>query len=326
MRSALGQTLEAIEVIVVVDGPDEPTVQALGAIGDSRLIVKALSRNHGPAAARNEGVEVARGRWIAFLDHDDEWLPTKLGIQLRTAQLSTFPNPIVSCRFIKRSETSDVLLPRRLPAPGEPMSEYLFRRTRLFGGEGLVQTSTIVTAKELLQKVPFRAALRRHDDIDWLLRASMRDDTVVQFVTTSEPLAIWHREKHLQTISSQKDWHFSLSWIQENRRLVIPRAYASFLLTWISAHAIEQGDRSAFWPLLKEALRHVALSGLQVCVIVGFWLMPRTPRQRFSDFVADRYRFRSNISSIELSPSRRRHSAAECNSLVPGLTRIPVLH
>ena len=279
VRSALRQTLEAIEVIVVVDGPDGPTVQALGAIGDSRLIVKALSRNLGPAEARNEGVEVARGRWIAFLDHDDEWLPNKLDIQLRTAQQSTFQDPIVSCRFIKRSETTDVLLPRRLPAPGEPMSEYLFRRTRLFGGEGLVQTSTIFTAKELLQKVPFRSESRRHDDIDWLLRASMRDDTAVQFVTTFEPLAIWHREEHLETISSQKDWYFSLSWIQQNRCLVTPRAYASFLLTWVSANAIAQGDRSAFWPLVKEAYRNGTPSILDGIVFVGIWLIPQGLRR-----------------------------------------------
>ncbi|MDE3051520.1 MAG: glycosyltransferase [Nitrospirota bacterium] len=282
VRSALRQTLDAIEVIVVVDGSDEATVQALGPIGDSRLIVKPLSRNLGPAEARNAGVEAARGRWIAFLDHDDEWLPNKLDLQLCTARQSTFRHPIISCRFIKRSETTDVVLPRRLPASGELMSEYLFRRTRLFGGEGLVQTSTIFTAKELLQKVPFRTESRRHDDIDWLFRASRRDDTVVQFVTASEPLAIWHREEHLQTISSQKDWRFSLSWIQQNRYLVTPRAYASFLLTWLSANAIEQGDRSAFWLLVKDAYRHGAPSALDVCVFVGIWLIPQGLRRWFA--------------------------------------------
>lgn len=93
-----------------------------------------------------------------------------------------------------------------------------------------MQTSTVFTAKGLLQKVPFRAESRTHDDIDWLLRASMCDDTAVQFVTTPEPLAIRHKEEHLQTIS--------------------------ILLTWVSANAIEQGNRSAFWLLFKEACRN----------------------------------------------------------------------
>lgn len=274
VNSALQQTLDAIEVVVVVDGPDEATVQALDAIKDPRLLVKPLSHNLGPAEARNAGVEAARGRWIALLDHDDEWFPNKLDIQLCTAQQSALQHPIISCRFIKRSETIDVMLPRRLPAPGEPMSEYLFRRTRLFGGEGLVQTSTIFTTKQLLRKVPFRAESQRHDDLDWLLRASMRDETAVLFVANPEPLAIWHREEKLQTISSNKDWRFSFSWIQQNRHLVTSRAYVSFLLTWVSANAIEQGDRSAFWPLLKEACRHGTPGILDGIVFVGIWLIP----------------------------------------------------
>ena len=238
--------------------------------------------------ARNAGVEAARGRWIAFLDDDDEWLPSKLDLQLRTAQQSTFQYPIVSCRFIKRSKTTNVMLPRRLPASGEAINEYLFRRTRLFGGECLVQTSTIFTTKELLQKVPFRAESRRHDDIDWLLCASMRDDTAVEFVTAPEPLAIWHREGNGATISSQKDWRFSFSWIQQNRHLVSSRAYASFLLTWVSSNAIAQRDRSAFWLLLKEAFQHGAPSLLDVCVFLGIWLIPRGPREHLSDIVVSR--------------------------------------
>jgi len=282
IRSALRQTLEAIEVIVVVDGPDEATAQAVGGVADSRLFIRFLSRNVGPAEARNAGVEEARGQWVAFLDHDDEWLPNKLDIQLRTAQESTFQHPIVSCRLIKRSETSDDVLPWRLPGSDEPMCEYLFRRTRLFGGEGLVPSSTIFTTRELLLKVPFRAASRRHDDIDWLLRAAVLDDTKVQFVTEPEPLAIWHREEKLRTISSIKDWGFSFSWIQQNCNLVTSRAYASFLLTWVSANAIEQGDRSAFWPLLKEACRRGAPSAVDFCVFTGIWLIPQRLRQWLS--------------------------------------------
>ena len=58
-----------------------------------------------------------------------------------------------------------------------------------------------------------------------------------------------------------------------------PRAYASFLLTWISAHAIEQGDRSAFWPLLKEAFRHGTPRILDGIVFLGIWLIPQGLRR-----------------------------------------------
>ncbi len=78
VRSALAQTLDAIEVIVVVDGPDEATLQALRQIDDARLRVKTLPRNLGPGEARNAGVGEAQSRWIAFLDDDDEWFPRNL--------------------------------------------------------------------------------------------------------------------------------------------------------------------------------------------------------------------------------------------------------
>ncbi|SPP63644.1 glycosyltransferase family 2 protein [Nitrospira lenta] len=280
VRSALRQTLETIEVVVIVDGPDDATVAALGEVEDSRLLVKVLSRHLGPAGARNAGVDAAQGRWIAFLDHDDEWFPSKLDLQLCLAQQSALQHPIISCSFIKRSATADVLLPHRLPAPGELMSDYLFRRTGFFGGGELIQTSTIFTSRTLLQQCPFRQETGRHDDLDWLLRASLRHDTTVQFVATGEPLAIWHRPEHLETISSRKDWWFSFSWIQQNRHLVTSRAYASFLLTWVSANAIEQGDRSAFWPILKEAFRHGTPGILDGIVFAGIWLIPQAWRRR----------------------------------------------
>jgi cytochrome P450/glycosyltransferase involved in cell wall biosynthesis len=303
VRSALAQTFKPIEVIVVIDGPDEPTKEALAALNEPRLIVKPLPRNLGVAEARNAGVDAARGRWIAFLDDDDEWLPDKLNIQLRTARHSMFQDPIVACHLIKRSETIDVVLPRRWPAPDEPMSEYLFRRTRWFGVEGVVLSSAILTTKNLLQQVRFRAELRRHEDLDWLLRASRLSGAKLQFVATAEPLVIWNKEEQRETLSTSKDWRFSLSWIQHNRHLVTPRAYASFLLTWLSANAVQERDRSAFRPLLKEAFRQGAPSALDICVFFGIWLMPRRPRQCLSEIFTGRSRLKSSASTTEYPSS-----------------------
>jgi glycosyltransferase involved in cell wall biosynthesis len=78
VRSALQQTHSELEVIVVIDGPDPKTAQALTGFNDSRLRIVQMERNVGGSDARNAGVQAARGRWIAFLDDDDEWLPHKL--------------------------------------------------------------------------------------------------------------------------------------------------------------------------------------------------------------------------------------------------------
>src|SRR5215467_957827 len=122
VRSTLAQTLHDIEVIVVVDGPDDATESALATISDPRLRVVTLSDQGGAPNARNVGVREARAPWTAFLDDDDEWLPHKLAIQSDLAKTAGVPMPIVACRLINRTPRAEFVMPRRLPAPNEPLS------------------------------------------------------------------------------------------------------------------------------------------------------------------------------------------------------------
>ena len=83
IRSALAQTYEAIEVIVVDDNGNGTAecqyVQSLvKSIDDERLRLVCNKVNLGGAEARNVGIEQSRGSYVAFLDDDDEYLPTKI--------------------------------------------------------------------------------------------------------------------------------------------------------------------------------------------------------------------------------------------------------
>lgn len=80
VHSALGQTFQDLEVIVVDDGSKDGTLAALEQFGN-RIRVHQQA-NGGVAKARNTGVSLATGDWIAFLDADDLWLPEKLERQL----------------------------------------------------------------------------------------------------------------------------------------------------------------------------------------------------------------------------------------------------
>ncbi len=78
--SVLSQENVLLEVIVIDDGSTDGTREM---IRDRFPQVEYFfQKNQGPAAARNRGIEKARGKWVAFLDSDDEWLPGKLKAQL----------------------------------------------------------------------------------------------------------------------------------------------------------------------------------------------------------------------------------------------------
>ncbi len=77
VASALAQTLPPDEVIVVDDGSSDGTAAALRAEFGTRIVV-IEQQNRGVSAARNRAVEAAHSEWVAFLDSDDLWLPTKL--------------------------------------------------------------------------------------------------------------------------------------------------------------------------------------------------------------------------------------------------------
>jgi glycosyltransferase involved in cell wall biosynthesis len=88
IQSVLRQTWSHIEVIVVDDCSEDGTTAVVEAIKDPRVQLLRMDRNSGPSAARNRGIEASRGRWIAFQDSDDEWLPEKLALQMaRIAEL-----------------------------------------------------------------------------------------------------------------------------------------------------------------------------------------------------------------------------------------------
>ena len=79
ITSVLNQTLPAVEIIVVDDGSTDDTRNTLDTYGSR--IRYLYQQNRGASAARNAGVLAANCEWVAFLDHDDEWYPTKLACQ-----------------------------------------------------------------------------------------------------------------------------------------------------------------------------------------------------------------------------------------------------
>jgi glycosyltransferase involved in cell wall biosynthesis len=86
LESILAQRGVELEAVVVDDGSTDGTAEDLAARGDPRLRVVRNEPAQGVARARNRGLDVARGAWVAFCDDDDLWAPDKLRSQLDAAE------------------------------------------------------------------------------------------------------------------------------------------------------------------------------------------------------------------------------------------------
>lgn len=90
--SVLRQTYSNWEMILINDCSPDHSMAIIGKLckGDSRFKVINLPRNSGAAIARNKGIELALGKYIAFLDADDLWLPQKLEKQVNLLENSPY--------------------------------------------------------------------------------------------------------------------------------------------------------------------------------------------------------------------------------------------
>jgi glycosyltransferase involved in cell wall biosynthesis len=88
LQCALGQWRVSVEVVVVDDASSDGTREYLSQVTDDRVRVIRNAEPAGVAVARNRGIGVARSPWIAFLDDDDLWAPTKLHKQLAATRRS----------------------------------------------------------------------------------------------------------------------------------------------------------------------------------------------------------------------------------------------
>jgi glycosyltransferase involved in cell wall biosynthesis len=295
VRSALAQTYPNIEVIVVVDGPDEATVSALEAIraSDARLCILPLPQCVGACDTRNAGIKAAKGDWIALLDDDDEWLPEKLEKQMALGMSSSHRFPVIFSKFIWRSPDKECVWP--LAQPFVPIADFLMLRSGFALGEGTLQTSTYVARTELFQTCMFTSGLPRHQDLDWLIRIFELPGVGLEFVP--EPLSIWYVDRNRAAIGNRDDWQSSLKWVNQMRSRLSPESYASFVLLYVGASASNQRDWRAFLPLLTIAVRKGRPTRVHLLIYFVRWMIPRNLRISLRAMVEKR-RERSETANV----------------------------
>ena len=166
IRSVLAQTFRDFELIVVDDGSRTDTGAVLAAFDDPRIRFTRHARNRGNAAARNTGIGEARGRYLAFLDDDDEWDPEKLALQVPALRDSTADVALVYCGRRVLSDGRQV----RVDAPGVEGDVFDALLAR-----GLMSCPSVLLRAEVLERIGgFDETLPRGVDSD-LWRRIARD-------------------------------------------------------------------------------------------------------------------------------------------------------
>ena len=125
----------------------------------------------------------------------------------------------------------------------------------------------------LFERVGFDEGLNRYVDLDWLLRAERIEGFALVFVPGA-PLSVYSIDERRARISNEPDWRRDVAWIRERRHLVTRRAYGGYLLTQASIRAERSRDRSAFFPLLREALTSGRVSLGEVVFHTGNTFLP----------------------------------------------------
>jgi glycosyltransferase involved in cell wall biosynthesis len=167
--TVLAQTWTDFELIIVDDGSEDETRDVCMRLctRDSRVRYIYQS-NKGPNAARNAGVHAAQGRFIAFLDSDDLWEPTKLAKQLDIAETEANVG-LVYCDWAYITEAGEIRPGVNPPDLGLPsMYESLLYSNAVHGS-----ASAVLIRKECFDSVGlFDEALRYMEDWDMWLRVA----------------------------------------------------------------------------------------------------------------------------------------------------------
>ena len=164
VRSVLDQSYSNLECIVVDDGSTDGTAEQLRTINDDRIRLIRHETNRGASAARNTGIRESRAEFIAFLDSDDEWLPSKLARQVPFLLSQPESVGLVYC-WMDYVDPAGTVLHQHHPTLSGHVFEHTLDQQRLGG------CPTLLLPKSVAEAVGgFDESLPRGNDGDFIRR------------------------------------------------------------------------------------------------------------------------------------------------------------
>lgn len=170
-KSVLNQTHKDIELIIVDDCSSDNTEEVVAELSkqDSRVRYIRHENNLGACAARNTGIDAAKGEYIAFQDSDDAWKPEKLERQIEV--LNKYGADICFCKMRRHNYPASVN--PIYPELSEGIVDYEVLISKYHAS-----TQTILSKAEICQKHRFDTEIKKCQDLDWCVRAGRNNLTV----------------------------------------------------------------------------------------------------------------------------------------------------
>jgi glycosyltransferase involved in cell wall biosynthesis len=274
--SVLAQRRDDVEVLVIDDGSTDDTADVMARYGAAVRYIR--QENAGVAAARNHGIAESRGRYVAFLDADDTWLPRKLDLQLDVMR----GRPGTSACFSAFTVVDSNLTPIRISRSATSTLEDLLLRGNVVGS-----ICTVICDRSLLELTGgFDLALSQCADWDMWVRLATKTD----FLYVDEPLVTYRQHDSNMSRNAPLLERDSLSVLEKGfampglseplrakRRIAFARNYMVLAGTYFRAHFYADFARCA--------ARAVAMDPRQAAYLLEFparvvdRMLPRSARR-----------------------------------------------
>lgn len=250
VKSANEQTVP-VRTIVVLDRPAQENSVTESLAGLQYELHMTTGGVRG-GSARNLGVRASADvDFVAFLDDDDEWKPSKIASQLEIAMNEA--GSVVSCLTELRGKATRVL-PERPFTGSTDMATYLLDRSTITLRRNFMQTSSLLIPRALALEIQWDEALRRHQDWDLLIRLHQAG---VRIITVNEPLVTVHQGSE-ESVSKSVDWASSETWLNSLTAPLSRTSKGDFLASIVARAAFGSGSFVRAFALLGKAVANHA--------------------------------------------------------------------
>lgn len=229
LDSLVSQTYKNFEVIIVDDcSSDYHLLSEVVSRYESILKIKIFKHevNKNGAAARNTGIKLATGKYIAFLDSDDIWDKDKLKLCI---EKNIEFNEIVYSKICDKG----VVYPIRPIKNSEFVDEYLILH------KGCMQTSSLFMHRVFCEKIMFDHSLRRFQDYDFVIRAQKIH--YAKFVFLDKVLVTMTDNDAGNRISNSVDYRVAVSWLEKVKSHLTNKSISVFAFNRVINYACETG-------------------------------------------------------------------------------------